>query len=48
MISYVYDSASYSYTYGNEEWLRESLATVGPVSVSFYASENFVQYSSGK
>ena len=46
-LSYVTDS-SYGSQSGNENWLEQQVASVGPIAVEIYASANFIKYKSGK
>jgi cathepsin L len=42
-----YIDASYGSVGGNEAWLQNSVATIGPISVAIYVNNNFMYYTSG-
>ncbi len=46
MSGFVTGTGSYT-TAGNENWLKNAVATIGPISVCIYVSNNFVNYASG-
>ena len=45
-VAYGYHS-SYGSAVGNEAWLQDRVANIGPISVAIYVNSNFQHYASG-